>query len=263
MNMMSLNRAAQAGSLAGYLLLISACNSSDPSPTAVRNPGQAGNETEILFSETFSDSGRFTISKDPVGGLTYNVQARIGSEAEKLLATSSAQPTLAEVYRTLHGGREDVPAVVAEVSMQLGVQTPDPSVNHQHATAPVALAALEKGASQSDFLAGYCRDIKESYYTWRPEGCFWTASENYYLTPWMDPGDRVYAWNNTPYTATMSIWNHGGGQPNTWRPTLQPYWVTWFQWGGTYSNAYAKINLPAGAYGELGLVVHFPIPIVK
>jgi hypothetical protein len=73
--------------------------------------------------------------------------------------------------------------------------------------------------------------------------------------------DRVYAWNATPYTATLSLWNAGhASQPNTARLTLQPYWVTWFQWYGTYSNAYAYMELPAGKTGELGLVNHYPLP---
>lgn len=257
--MMTINRAVQGGCLAGYLLLISACNNTDSSATAVQDPGQ-GNGVEILYSESFSDSGRFTISKDPKGGVTYNVQARIGSEAEKLLGSSSAQPTLVEVYRILHGGQDEIPAIVTEVSAQLAARTPDQPLNDQHAAASKALG---KGASLDAFASGYCRDIRENGYIWKWEGCFWMPSENYLRTPWMDPGDRVYAWNSTPYTATMSIWNHGGGQPNTWRPTLQPYWVTWFSWGGNYSNAYVNINLPTGQKGELGLVVHYPVPILR
>jgi hypothetical protein len=257
--MKSLNRSAQVGCIASYLLLVSACNSPDTSVTAIQNP-DPGIGMETLYSETFSDSGRFTITKDPSGGVNYNVQARIGSEAEKLLASSSTQPTLVEAYRILHGGLGDVPAIVAEVSTQLIIQTPNSSLNNQPTMTP---KGLEKEASLDAFSSGYCKDIRENSYLWKWEGCFWMPSVNYLTTIWMDPGDRVYAWNSSPYTATMSIWNQAGGQPNTWRPTLQPYWVTWFQWGGNYSNALVSMNLPAGKKGELGLVVHYPVPIVR
>ena len=257
--MMSLNRFAQAGCLASYLLLLSACNSPDTSVTAAQDPNQGGKEPEIVFSETFSDSGRFTITKDPELGLAYNVQARIGSDAEKLLEISSTQTTMAEVYRTLHGGQGELPAVVIDVSAKLESQR---SATVRPERPAQGAGALGKASSFSDFSNTYCKDIREGSYIWKFEGCFWGANEHYYLTPWVDPGDRVYAWNVSPYTATMSLWNQGlATQPNTWRPTLQPYWVTWFQWGGTYSYAYAKMELPAGRTGELGLVVHYPVAV--
>jgi hypothetical protein len=256
--MKTINRAVQAGCFAGSLL-IGACNHSDTSPTAVQNPDQSGNETEILFSETFSDSGRFTIIKDPKSGITYKVEARMGSEAEKLLATSSAQPTLTEVYRSLHGGQGDVPAIVAEVSAQLGIPVYNPTENDRHASTP---AALGKGAAYADFANTYCKDITEVNYIWRWETCKWGPSARILSTSRTDPSDRVYAWNVTPYTATLSIFV-GSTIPNTWRPTLQPYWVTWFQWGGTYSNAYTVMELPPPHTGEMGLSVHYPQGIVK
>ncbi|HKP95050.1 MAG TPA: hypothetical protein VJ385_04760 [Fibrobacteria bacterium] len=37
---------------------------------------------------------------------------------------------------------------------------------------------------------------------------------------------RSYGWNNTTWTATMSL------SASAWKPTIPPYWVTWIQWGG-------------------------------
>jgi hypothetical protein len=263
--MISMKRAAQTGCLASYALLTAACNSTDPSATESRTHQLEGKGAEILYSETFADSGRFSITKDPEGRFGYDVQARIGSDAEKLLAASSTQLTLADVYRALHEGREEIPAVVAEVSEKLGTRQPT-AADGDRPAAPAQ--ALGKSASLSDFAAGYCRDIREGSYTWRWLGCFWLANDHYIVTPWVNSDgnipDRVYAWNRTPYTATLSLWNKSGtSQPNTWRPTLQPYWVTWFQWGGVYSDAYAYMELPAGKTGELGIVAHYAVPYVR
>jgi hypothetical protein len=260
-----INRSAQAGCFASFLLAINACNAPDSPAQAVQDPIQAGKEAEVLFSESFADSGRFTITRDASGGINYDVQARIGSNAERLMAASSTRPTLAEVYQALHEGQGNVPAVVAEASSRLGSREPAAidAVRPDRAE-----SALPKAASLNDFSAGYCRDIRESYYIWKWQGCFWLENTNSINTPWVNSNgsnpDRVYAWNVTPYTATLSLWNSAGtSQPNTWRPTLQPYWVTWFAWGGTYSNARAYMNLPAGKTGELGIVAHYPVPIVK
>lgn len=263
--MISMKRTAQAGCIASYALLMAACNSNDASVTAVQTPRSSVEAAELLYSETFADSGKFSITKDAEGRFAYNVQARIGSDAEKRLAASSTQLTLADVYRALHDGRAEVPAVVAEVSEKLGTRQPTAANGDRPAA---AAQALGKSASLNSFSTAYCRDIREGSYTWKWVGCFWLANDHYILTPWVtsEPGstDRVYAWNNTPYTATLSLWNQAHtSQPNTWRPTLKPYWVTWFQWGGTYSNAYAYMELPAGKKGELGIVDHYPVPYVK
>jgi hypothetical protein len=257
--MKSIKRAAQAGLFVPYALLTFACNSADPSAQADHPPAAEGKDGEILYSETFSDSGRFSITKDLDGKYAYNVQARIGSEAEKLLAASSPQLTLADVYRSLHENRAEVPAVVAEISEKLGTNTAADGIRSEPDQ------ALRKSASLNSFSTAYCRDIKEGNITWSWLGCFWLANDHYIVTPWVTSQagstDRVYAWNATPYTATLSLWNAGhASQPNTARLTLQPYWVTWFQWYGTYSNAYAYMELPAGKTGELGLVNHYPLP---
>jgi hypothetical protein len=260
-----IKRATQAGCFASFLIAINACNAPDSPTPAVQNSPQVGKDAEILYSENFADSGKFMITKDASGGINYNVQARIGSNAEKLMAASSTRPTLVEVYQTLHEGQGNTPAVVTEISNQLGSR--EPAANDALHSDPAA-RALPKTASQNGFSTGYCRDIHEGSYIWKWLGCFWLENANYINTPWVNSDgwipDRVYAWNATPYTATLSLWNNPPtSQPNTWRPTLQPYWVTWFQWGGTYSNALAYMQLPAGKTGELGIVSHYAVPYVR
>lgn len=261
-----IKRAAQAGCFASFLIGINACNAPDSPTQAVRNSPQVGEDADILYSENFADSGRFAITKDASGSINYNVQARIGSDAEKLMASSATRSTLVEVYRALHEDQGNVPAIVSEVSALLGSR--EPAANGAAHPAPEA-RALPKSASLNDFSTGYCRDIHEGSYVWKWLGCFWLESSNNIGTPWVSsdgssPADRVYAWNVTPYTATLSLWNTAGtSQISTWHPTLQPYWVTWFQWGGTYSNAYAYMYLPAGKSGELGIVDHYAMPYVR
>ena len=253
--MNSFKLAIHAASVSAVLLALAACEGTQP--TAAPGKVPAANK-DVLFSETFSDSGLFTISKNPLGGYDYSIEARIGSTAERMIGTTVEQSSLAEIYRTLHEGKGEVPAVVGEASAWLESR-PAP-VSDKPAFNP-AQVALEKGASESAFKTGYCRSFGDGIYTWKSMSCIWKASANQAVTPGVlgdnFANDRVYAWNNSGYTATMSLYKSDwSGKANTWMPTLKPYWVTWFSWGGTYTNANAVIQLPYQTYGEVGLSNH-------
>jgi hypothetical protein len=256
MNPMQL--AGRIGPFAFGALLLSGCDSNNPSGPAAQAPSGSADAPAIVYSESFADAGTLTIMKDAEGRFGFDVQARIGSEAERLMGASSSLPTLADVYRSLHGNGEEVPAAVAEASEQLGTRPADAAPAERPPE-----RVLAKAASQSEFSNGYCRDIHDGGFIWRWRTCIWENSVNYTGTEYVNSGDRVYGWNKTPETATLSIWNRNYvSQPNTWRPTLPPYSVAWFQWGGSYSGAWVIIMLPYQKLGELGVSDHAPIPDV-
>jgi hypothetical protein len=248
---------------AALLLALAACQGPD---TPVSNPeGQAAapENEKVLFSENFSDAGSFQIMADPSGGFNSIVQAGIGSEAERLLVASSAQPTLAEVYRSLHGGANEVPAVVAQASEHFEARKPS-----SREISPSAVP-LAKAVSQSGFQTSLCRNFLDGSWKWNVSDCVWDGNRNFLRVEGVNSDgyypDRVYAWNKTAWTGTMSLASGSPfyPSPNPWKPTIAPYGVGWIQWGGTYSNAVAMIALPSGKYGELGLTDHYATPYVK
>lgn len=253
--MNSFKLALRAAGLPALMLAFAGCDSTQPTATNGESPeSKAG----VVYSEAFADSGLFTISKNPLGGYNYNVQARIGSKAEAMMAASVNEPTLAGVYQSLHEGKTETPAIVGEVSDWLKNQ---PSSILEKERAIPGPMALEKAASQSAFTNGYCIDFYEGIYRWRPMSCVWKAANNQTTSGGVYgnnvSNDRVYAWNNTAYLATLRLWNTNfTGYANAWAPTLNPYWVTWFTWGGTYTNANAVISLPSGLFGEIALSNH-------
>jgi hypothetical protein len=256
-----IKQAAQTGCIAAYLLVMNACNSTEAPSVDAPLIGKDGENAEILFTESFSGSGEITIVKDDQGNFGYGIQAPIGSDAAKLMESTAPRLSLADVYSTLNGGKASIPAIVSEASEKLGDRLP--AGPHEDPIVP-ALRALPKGASLSAFSTGYCRDIYELSFIWKWQGCFWLQSDVAIMTPWVDSDgwtpNRVYAWNATPYTATLKLWkNDGSGLANSWQPTQSPYTVSWFQWGGTYSQANAWMYLPAGKRGELGMVTHRPV----
>jgi hypothetical protein len=251
----------------GLVLAFTACQDPFPAPSSTEIlKNEAGGPT-ILYSGVFSDSGTLTIVSEPSGQIDYAVQARIGSKAQQLMDLNSTQPTLADLYRSLHEGTTEVPDIVEMSSQRIEAQKAVPG---QVSRVSPAARPLVKTASESAFKTGYCRDFVESSVLWVLSECRWTASANhlvaYYL--WSDGvhPDRVYAWNNSPWTATLSLINasyYTDPAAYNWKPTLQPYWVTWFQWGGSYNKAQPKITLPTGKSGELGLTVHYWEPWVQ
>lgn len=217
----------------------------------------------ILFSENFSDYGLIQIHKDESGVLLFSLKAKIGSEAEKRMAAVSAEPSLVDIYRALMPDRKSVPAAIVSASEYLIQQ----QANHPGLPSQNKERVLPKGASESAFRTNYCRDIREYPWEWRWQTCDWTANSNSIWTPFVDASggimDRVYAYNPTPYTATLTLWNlERNALASSWRPTLQPYWVTWFQWGGSYRFAIAEMTLPSRKFGEMGLSTHTPVPLV-
>lgn len=248
---------------AALLLALAACQGPDAPVAGSGDAAAAPQNGKILFSETFSDAGSFQILADPSGGFNSVVQARIGSEAEKLLAASSAQPTLADVYRSLHGGRTEIPAVVAQASERSDGSESSPGAISR------SPAPLAKPASQSSFQANLCHDFLEGSWRWNLSKCVWDGSRNFLRVEGVNSDgyypDRVYAWNQTAWTATMSLASGSPfyPSPNSWKPTIAPYGVGWIQWGGTYSGAVAMMALPSGKYGELGLTDHYATPYVR
>lgn len=250
---------------ASILFALTACDSPEAPASSASGPGASGEDGRILFSEPFADSGLFQIAENGTGGLVFAVQARMGTKAEHLSIASAGKATLADVYRALHEGAPEVPEAVALASARMG--DPRPVATDASVARPQE-PALAKSASQAGFQSAFCKDIQESPFIWRWQTCDWVADANSLTTPFVDSDnrgtDRVYAMNNTNTTATMSLWNlDQTSSPNTWKPALAPFWMTWFQWGGTYSFAIAKIGLPFGRHGELGLSTHTPVPIVK
>jgi len=241
--------AAAAGFCA---LLMAGCGSADPSDTApaAQDPAGVATAPTIVFSESFADAGVFAIMQDADGRYGFSVQARIGSDAERVMGESSGRPTLAEVYRDIHGteAMAPVPAIVEKVSEQLRIRT---EVGDQ------AVRTLAK----SDFSSAYCRDIREGGFIWRWRTCNWTGTLKVLTSTYANPGDRVYAWNNSPYTANLSLWNSDFTSASSWRPSLPPYTVSWFIWGGSYYHATVIMGKEDYA-GEMGLSIHAPIPDV-
>lgn len=257
--MISFKLGMQAASLSALVFALAACDSN-------QTPALSGESPEIdpgvVYSEAFADSGIFTITKNSLGGYNYSVEARIGSEAEARLVAGANKPTLAEVYQSIHEGKTETPAVVSEVSHWLESQAPSGSEKRNESLAP---PALEKAASQSDFTNGYCKSFIDGSYYWKSMSCIWKPGNNQTTSGGVNgdnvANDRVYAWNNTAYPAKLRLWNTNfTGYANPWNPTLNPYWVTWFSWGGTYSNANAVISLPGGIFGEIALSNHARYP---
>jgi hypothetical protein len=248
---------------ATLLFALSACQGPETAPSSPAEAPAQPENGKVLFSEKFSDAGLIQIVSDASGNLNTAVQARIGSEAEKLLSAGSAQPTLADVYKTLHGGSSEVPALVTQASEQI---EQGKLANPANLADDVRLARppLAKAASESDFVNGYCHDYTEGSYKWRLWGYDWWYSLNMLEAGLVTTGDRITAWNVTPWTLTMSLLGEHDydPSPNTWKPTVPPYWVTWFTWGGTYHYARARETLPVGKKGELGIALHYAVPVV-
>jgi hypothetical protein len=244
------------------MFALAACQGPDTPVSAPDKPAAAPENGTVLFSENFSDAGSFQIVADPSGGFNSIVQAGIGSEAERLLAASSAQPTLAGVYRSLHGGVDEVPAAVAQASEHLEGRNP----SDRGASPSIPLV---KASSKSAFQSTLCHDFVEGSWKWVLSRYVWDGSRNFIRVEGVNSDgyypDRVYAWNSTAWTATMSLASGSPfyPSPNSWKPTIAPYGVGWIQWGGTYSGAVAMMALPSGKYGELGLTDHYATPYVR
>lgn len=245
------------------LLALAACQGPETPVSAPDGHPAASEHETILFSEPFSDAGTFQILAEPSGGYSAIVQAGIGTQAEQLLVASSVQPTLADVYRSLHGGAEEVPAVVARASAYSAGREPAARGDSPGAE------PLGKAASQSAFQSTLCRNFLEGSWKWNVSKCVWDGSRNFLRVEGVNSDgyypDRVYVWNKTAWTATMSLASGSPfyPSPNPWKPTVGPNYVGWIQWGGTYSGAVAMIALPSGRSGELGLTDHFATPYVR
>lgn len=260
--MSALARLVSASAIVACLLSVNACNDAETITANSVQPSGENQAPDLLYSEAFSGSGEFAIVRDAEGNYGYRVQAPIGSEAAKRMESASSQLSVIDVYRSLYPGNAPVPAIVNEVSEKMGsglISENSNGSNHP----PVEM--LPKAASFSDFSTRYCRSITEGEYIWKFVGCFWLENDTRILTPWVDSDgfnpNRVYAWNATPHSAQLTLWNSEMTRLiSSWKPMQSPFTVSWFQWGGTYSQAKAQMQLPTGKRGELGIVTHFPTP---
>jgi hypothetical protein len=238
-----------AGVSAMVFALVACQNTQTPESTGVSPEIKEG----VVFSEKFADEGLFTIEKSADGGYNYSVGARIGSEAEKRVASSMDVPTLVGVYQHINDGKAEIPAIVGEASQWLASRPSSGVEKTKPAPAP-----LQKEAAESDFRNGYCKNFVEGNYVWKPMTCYWKANSNYMGTggvnSFPDANDRVWFWNATSRTGSLRLMNTANtALASTWQPYINPYWVTWFQWGGSYTNANASIKLDGTFAGELGV----------
>jgi hypothetical protein len=254
----------------GIALAFTACQ--DMGEPASVNPngnngGVSSEGTKTLFSESFSDGGNLQVVSDEAGGIHYMVQSPIGSDAEKLMLQGASQSNLADVYRTLHAGAQNVPDAVLNASEQIEAQ----KAASPAAPVPVApVEALSKAgaaSSQSAFKNNYCVSFHEGSTRYTNTKCVWSASATSLSTgaALSSNGtlmDKCAGWNNTSFTATMTLsWPQlGVPSPNSWKPTIPAFSAYWIQWGGKYDNAVGKINLPAGKNGEIGITAHVATP---
>jgi hypothetical protein len=250
--MISIQSVFKTTSLSAIVLAFVACESTQTTGTIAESP--LSKVDGAVFTENFADEGLFTIEKNPDGGYNYSVGARIGSEAENRMTGSIDVATLEEIYLQIHGGKATIPAIVTEASKWLKSRPTSGIEKGSPISEPLA-----KTATESAFKTGYCRNFTEgAYYVWKPTSCIWHPNRNLMGTSgvnsYHDANDRVWVWNATAYTGQLSLWNtNNTAKASTWMPTIKPYWVTWFSWGGTYQNANARLQLPGTFGGELGL----------
>jgi hypothetical protein len=247
-------------------LWMTACQQNEsPTPLAgtdeVRSASADG--TTPLFTDTFSDGGTLRVVTDESEAIHFMVQAPIGSNAEKLMAKSAQQPTLNDVYLILHPDAKAAPLELQKLSdrlMALKKKTAQTAEEQE----PDVLAKSTQSAATStlnDFLNAYCIEFHEQNFIYRPKNCAYGSYTSSVMTSKVlnSTGyftDRSYGWNRTQWTATMAH------SVNTWKPTIPPYTVMWVEWGGVYTGAAAKLSLPTGKMGEVGITAHRLIAII-
>jgi hypothetical protein len=244
--------------LLGAAVALSACQPASEIASANPSGNHDGNDPDgvkLLFSDTFSDQGALEIVSDESGQIHYSVQSRIGSDAERLMRQIAWQPTLADLYRSLQEGPQEVPEAVRKASARLEAQKLLAAATESPMAQPLPKAAKSAEINVEEWWKAYCTDIYEGAFHYAEKFCEFKASTNSmtngrFLGSNGDFVDRTYALNNTRWTATMSH------SVNGWKPTVAPYSMIWVEWGGTYQDTQAKISLPSGKLGALAITAH-------
>lgn len=250
----------------GVTLFLVGCQES-PSPTAMAAtdevPVASADGMTPLFTDTFSDGGTLRVVTDASNAIHFTVQAPIGSDAEKLMTKGSQQSTLVEVYLTLHPDAKAAPVELERISERMATLKKQAALSAEAETSQSLAKSAQSAATNTlnGFLNSYCVEFHEQNFIYSPQNCAWGGSTASVMTSKVlnSTGyfiDRSYGWNRTQWTATMAH------SVNTWKPTIPPYSVMWVEWGGVYSGAAAKLSLPAGKTGELGITAHRLIAII-
>jgi len=216
---------------------------------------QAASEgAALVFEDSFADGGTFRVVETE-GHLAFSIQAPLDSEAARLAqrASALASEDLSQIYGTLHPDAHGVPAALGSLSTRFAAERSALPTHSAHANAAEATPAPIADKSITTFQAACCHDYSvSSHDSYTVESCNYTINANSISTPsivWTR--DRSFGWNETQYVATHSL------SASTWKPTIPAYTYYWTEWGGNYSNAYAKLALPSGSYGALGITAHW------
>lgn len=235
---------------AALLLCLPACGSAPAEDS--EGTGETG--ATLLLTETFADGGTLQVVEQDDGFLGFTVMTPIGSEASKLSMQAAQQATLRGVYEKLMG--REASAEVIEISdailRQRSVLRESPIGNQKVAAEP-----QEVSKSSAWFYANLCKDFYVGSNWWQiADYCSYSSSANQKTsTATIDSDawgyDRSYALNDhASSTATQSL------SASTWTLPVDPGSWRWTEWGGSYSNAVAKIKLPTGVFGGLGITAH-------
>jgi hypothetical protein len=245
--------------MASASLLFMGCGSTDTREQ--ENVGVSG--ATLLFTDHFADGGVMQVVEQDDGALGFFVSAPIRSEdASKAMRASVAKGTLAEVYSALHDASAAVPEVLEELSARLELEQQAIGTFRARPATPTLIEVEDK--SKSAFINNTCLDFLDfpAHRIYLIAQCKYNTVVNRVTTnPWMDsrndppagPGsfiDRSYGWNDSSWTADFTL------SASTWVPTIPANHNGWVQWGGLYIGATARLSIPAGKNGPLGITVH-------
>lgn len=247
---------------AGAWLLVSAmgvglagCGTTDPQDVA-----EDSSPAPLLFKDPSTSGLRLDVY-DIGGHLGISVGGPIGTEVES--KSMQHAESLEELYLAIHPEAEVAPAELVTLSERLG-----PELAALPSTPELEVEPVTIEKSQSAFNSTVCKTFNEPGVKYVAKSCGWATPVNalqsdfYGAGGFLLAGDRTYAWNNNPYSATV-YWADSSHGSTRWSFALPQYWWNWFS---VYNESYsyvAYIVLPWPQFGELGLTQHRRVTIVR
>jgi hypothetical protein len=237
MNRQSASCTSSSAVLAFGCLLIG-CSSQVPSGSSEPIDSQ---ESPIVFQDSWSDTGRFTVYKSLDGVIRVEVTGAFGKD-DPIAVGQKLGNSLVSNYLALRPDVKSPPEILVELDKVI------PSLVHPSAPQPPASITKD----QTAFNNTVCVNFWERCGVWQPLQCLFTTSTWAITTgDSYNSGDRSYVWNQSNEITKHTIGSccaEGTLQPHTWG------YDWWF--GSFIVNFHTSIYNPYNHPGEMGITIH-------
>jgi hypothetical protein len=226
------------------------CASSAGEPT---QRGAAESRAQLVFQDSWSETGRFSVYRFPNGTIAASITGATGKDDPRSAGRAASPRSIVDTYRHLKPGAGTPPDILAQVDREIE------TLGHRSTTLDFRPPPpIDPPAWGAIFFNNYiCVPQPSHCGTYVPTNCSYGSNDNIGAGVFgYDNGDLSYFANDSDFTGRVGIGPDWTGFAPDYSTPIGAHSWGYTYWYGDIVNWWAMIQLDPGGSGPCGVTIH-------